>query len=97
MRTGSVVLEKELTAEEFYSKGLSAYNACNYSDAVKWLRQAADRGHAGAQYYLGACYEFGIGTQIDRPLAYAMYRRAAELGFVDERSCRKAIFLKLVK
>ena len=68
-----------------------------YEEAFRILSTLAKMDEAEAVYFLGACYEFGIGTPIDRPLAYATYRRASELGFTDERSVRKAIFLKLVK
>ena len=80
-----------------HSQALSMLYQHKYDEAFRLLTALARMNEAEAVYYLGACYEFGIGTQIDRPLAYAMYRRAAELGFVDERSSRKAIFLRLVK
>lgn len=68
-----------------------------YEEAFRILSALAKMDEAEAVYFLGACYEFGIGTPIDRPLAYDMYRKASTLGFTDERSVRKAIFLKLVK
>jgi TPR repeat protein len=71
--------------------------AHKFDEAFRILQALAKMDEAQAIYFLGACYEFGIGTKVDRPLAYEMYRKAADLGFSDERSTRKAIFLKLVK
>jgi len=34
-----------------------------------------------AQFYLGECYEYGIGMNVDLQSAFKMYRRAAERGF----------------
>ncbi len=68
-----------------------------FEEAFRLFGILARMDESEAVYYLGNCYEFGIGTKADRPLAYALYRRAAELGFVDDRSARKAIFLKLIK
>ena len=66
-------------------------------EALRLLTALAKMDEAEAVYFLGACYEFGIGTPVDRPLAYETYRRASDLGFTDERSTRKAVFLKIVK
>ncbi len=68
-----------------------------FDEAFRILSALAKMNEAEAVYFLGACYEFGIGTPMNRPLAYETYRRASELGFADERSGRKAIFLKLVR
>ena len=80
-----------------HSQAVSLLYQHKYTEALRLFTALARMDEAVAVYYLGACYEFGIGTSIDRPLAYAMYRRAAELGFTDDRSKRKSIFLKLVK
>ena len=80
-----------------HSQAVSLLYQHKYDEAFRILTALARMDEAVAVYYLGACYEFGIGTATDRPLAYAMYHRAGELGFVDERSKRKAIFLRLVK
>lgn len=80
-----------------HSQAVSLLYQHKHDEAFRLLTALAKMNEAVAVYYLGACYEFGIGTSIDRPLAYAMYHRASELGFVDERSKRKSVFLKLVK
>ena len=88
-------LKKSLRS--MHSQALSLLYQHKYDEAFRILTALAKMNDAEAVYYLGACYEFGIGTQVDRPLGYALYHRAAELGFADERSSRKAIFLRLVK
>ena len=36
--------------------------ATNHVEAVKWFRQAAEQGFAGAQHNLGVCYDKGQGA-----------------------------------
>ena len=53
----------------------------NTEDSIKHFKTAAGTNDMTAQYYLGQCYEFGIGVDIDPEAAFSMYRRAAERGF----------------
>lgn len=46
--------------------------------AAKWYKQAADHGSHRAQYFLGYCYEKGIGVVKDTILAKKCYEKAAE-------------------
>lgn len=48
--------------------------------AVKWLRIAAENGHAEAMYNLGIAYHHGKGAKKDLQEAIRIYRKAAELG-----------------
>lgn len=48
--------------------------------AVHWFRKAAAQGHAGAQFYLGQCYEFAEGVAYDGKAAARWYRLAADRG-----------------
>ena len=50
----------------------------DYEKAVSWFRKAADKGHSGAQYLLGVCYENGLGVKRDVKQAEYWYRKAAE-------------------
>jgi len=50
------------------------------SEAVKWYRKAAERGHPKAQYNLGNCYYNGDGVSKDAAEAVRWYRKAAEQG-----------------
>jgi TPR repeat protein len=50
---------------------------------VKWLRKAANQGHADAQYNLGAMYFMGRGVLQDHVEAEKWYRKAAEQGHAN--------------
>ncbi len=53
------------------------------AEATALLAQAADLGHAGAQYLLGAHYQDGRGVPQSFPKAEKLYRQAAENGHAD--------------
>lgn len=57
-----------------YGRGLPQ----DYALAIDWLRRAAQRGHSGAQSYLGSFYENGYGTDRDPVQAFVWYSLAAE-------------------
>ena len=52
----------------------------DYTEAVKWLRKAAEQGHAVGQYILGVCYFNGQGVAEDYTEAVKWLRKAAEQG-----------------
>jgi localization factor PodJL len=54
--------------------------AVNLQDAVKLLSQAADKGHAFAQYRLGTLYERGQGVAADPVKAMHWYEMSANQG-----------------
>ena len=63
-----------------FEKGLAAYNAQDYPEAVRWYRKAAEQGDASAQTNLGFMYKKGLGVdQDDREVAH-WYLKAAEQG-----------------
>ena len=55
----------------------------NKTEAVKWYRNAAEQGHADAQYKLGVCYNTGDGIAQNKTEAVKWYRKAAEQGHAD--------------
>jgi len=67
-------------SESLYALGVEHYNKKNYTEAVKYYRQAADMGNADAQNYLGWCYRNGLGIQKNETEAAKWYRKAAEQG-----------------
>ena len=66
-----------------YQKGLAAYKAGNYPEAVKWYYKAAKRGNAAAQYDLGICYYYGYGVTKNVPEAVKLIHLAAEQGVAE--------------
>lgn len=70
-------------AEKWFMKAISFDLDGNYSEAVKWYREAADCGHAAAQYALGCSYNDGQGVQINQYEAVKWWRRAAENGHLQ--------------
>ena len=66
-----------------YEKGQGV--AKDDAEAVKWLRKAADQGHAAAQTSLGNAYAGGRGVAKDETEALNWYRKAADQGNADAR------------
>ena len=56
---GDVYAQYSLGLEFFEGKHLTR----NYSNAIKYLKSAADQWHAEASYYMGLCYENGWGVE----------------------------------
>jgi TPR repeat protein len=46
--------------------------------AAQLYGQAAEQGHADAQYNLGVCYSDGEGVKVDKAKAAQLFRQAAE-------------------
>lgn len=53
----------------------------DYAEAIRWYRQAGDKGFAPAQFNLGLAYELGRGVAVDERQAFKFYLMAAEQGF----------------
>jgi len=75
---------------------IARYYAClprherDLAAALRWYRLAASRGHAGALFHLGICYDKGRGVAVDAVAAASLFRSAAEAG--DARAqCRLGI------
>lgn len=52
-------------------------------NSVEWHKKAAEQGQVNSEYYLGLCYEYGIGIKTDRVHAVKWYKKAAEQGHVN--------------
>ena len=50
------------------------------TEAVKWFRNAAEQGHADAQFMLGRCYSTGEGIESNQEEAKKWYEKSAEQG-----------------
>ncbi|SIN72081.1 Sel1 repeat-containing protein [Sulfurivirga caldicuralii] len=68
-----------------YENGLKAYENGNFKEAVKWFKEAAEQGHAEAQYKLGLMYDNGQGVRQDKSKAKMLFGQACDNGF--QRGC----------
>ena len=66
-----------------FLEGAHAYNAKNYSRALKEVTPLARAGHADAQHLLGLMYYMGRGVARDYQQAMTWHRKAAEQGKAD--------------
>jgi TPR repeat protein len=66
-----------------FTEGANAYNAQNYSRALKEITPLAKAGHADAQHLLGLMYYMGRGVARDYKQALNWHRKAAEQGQAD--------------
>ena len=63
-------------------------------ESVEWLRLAADRGHAGAQFDLGRCYYDGEGVAKDVERAAMWLKKAAEQGHMKAQKYLSLCYTK---
>lgn len=68
------------SADALYEEGKKLYDQKKYTEAVKKLTPAAQKGHKKAQYRLGRCYDKGNGVAEDNAKAFAWYSKAAAQG-----------------
>jgi molecular chaperone DnaK len=73
-------------AEKKYRESKMALLESGYDKAVPLLKEAADKGHAGAQYELADCYYNGKGVTQDYAKAAEWYKKAADQGNADARN-----------
>lgn len=73
---------KDMSSEELFNLGQSFYDNKNYVQAVEYYESAAMKGHSGAQFCLGCCYNYGEGVTKDYSEAARWYRKAAKQGHV---------------
>ena len=66
-------------AESMYALGNTLFGQ-NDPEAVKWYRQAAEKGHMEAQYKLAEIYRMGKAVEQDMSEALKWYLKAAEQG-----------------
>jgi TPR repeat protein len=62
------------------------------AEAVKFLKSAAEKGNAEAQYHIGACYQNGIGISQDLVEAASWYRLASGQGHPKAQYCLSRIY-----
>ena len=52
----------------------------NYAKAAYWFKQCSPSGNSAAEFYLGRCYQVGLGVAVNYPKAAAWYQLAAKQG-----------------
>lgn len=65
------------SADALYEEGKKLYDQKKYTEAVKKLMPAAQKGHKKAQYRLGRCYDKGHGVAENNAKAFQWYSKAA--------------------
>ncbi len=75
-----------------FTEGATAYNAKNYSRALKEITPLAKAGHADAQHLLGLMYYMGRGVARDYRQAMHWHRKAADQGKPDAQYVVGAMF-----
>lgn len=63
------------------------------AEAFIWLQNAAEQGHAVAQYELGTLYEDGTGVHEDDAKAAKWFQMAAEQGYADAQDWLAIMYL----
>ena len=81
----------EKAAEKNYPPAQNELGALYYSGkndivrnpkkAVEFFRKAADKGNAKAQFYLGVCYDRGMGVKQNDKEAFKWYEESAKQGY----------------
>ena len=78
--------DNETDSENAFYKGVSAYRARNYDEAVGWFLRAAEAGDVEAQFLLGRMHYDGNSLTVDEVTAYMWFEIAAGHGMqVGER------------
>ena len=81
--------EAQYNVGKIYADGATADGARveqDFAKALKWYTQAADQGHALAQFYLGMMYERGDGVLQNTSEAARLYQLAAAQGMTAAQS-----------
>ena len=75
--------EQLIDRAQAFRDGLKTYqnSLMGKAEAARLFNQAAERGHPGAQYFLGMMHEKGEGVPKDRTLALSYYTQSATNGY----------------
>ena len=84
-------------SEKNFSKAMRLLHKRKFKAAKYYLDVCRGLGNPGAIYTLGCLYEFGIGVEVNKDFAYALYEDAYRLKFRDPRAKYKLRILKMVR
>jgi len=84
-QVANLLRAQAVDADTVFKEGLAVYQTIspNHARAASLFQQAADLGHAGAQYYLGMLYEKGTGVPKDLATALKWYGQSATNGYAE--------------
>lgn len=68
------------TPSALYKKGREYYKTQDYTNAFLCFEQAAEQGHADAQYFLALCYQDGTGVEKNKKMMWKWYYAASDNG-----------------
>jgi TPR repeat protein len=71
---------------------IGVVDSINYDGAFLWYQKSADQGHAGAQCFLGICYDAGRGVGQDHVMAVEWYQMSADQGNATAQCCLGACY-----
>ena len=77
--------EKTGQAAVALKEALAMYDKQDYTNAFKYFTDLATDGNAQAQYYLGVCYDRGLGVAKDTTQATFWYSKAEEQGYTSKQ------------
>lgn len=85
------------TASQLYDVGEDYYYGRNgklqdYTEALRWYKKAADKGHLNSCYSLGIMYNNGKGNKKDSLQAMEWYEKAAKQGHSNSQNNLAAIY-----
>lgn len=74
-------VRRSQSSDALYEQGKKLYDQKKYTEAVKKLTPAAEKGHKKAQYRLGRCYDKGNGVVENNQKAFQWYLKSAAQGY----------------
>lgn len=80
--SNSAKIPAGLSVSDLLNEGKMRVAKKEYTDAVAYLRKAAQKGNAEAAYELGRLYQYGNGVQRDLEIADEMLCESAKSGYV---------------
>ena len=96
----TAIAAQERSAAEIYAEAEACWEGndsvyMNRERALELYRQAAEMGHAGAQFMMGDCYSSGNGVAKDLNIAIYWYGKAADQGDVSSMLNIGACYMEL--
>ena len=85
---------QDSSAEQMFKTGESLYKDKKFVEALPYIKDAANSGHAEAQFNLGLMYFNGDGVTKDDVKAVKWFRKAANQGDEDAKEFLRELGIK---